>query len=649
MRRANATPLPKPEDVRLPGTQGPAPYFVNYVTDQLVARYGAERVFGGGLEVTTTIDLDLQDKAREAIEKILPDPDGPAAALVAIDPHTGAVKAMFGGTNFHRSQFNLATQAERQPGLVLQAARARRRAPQGHRPGDAHHVEADRDRRRRSDLAGHELRGQLPGEHRPDDGDGALGQLGLRPADEHRRPAVDRRDRAPARDPLEASGVLLDRARFRRRQPARHGARVRDDRERREARGRLDHEGPAARRAERRVPPERQGGGERAGRPRGAHPGRGGDPHGRAREGRPGGHGDARPAPGTRGRGQDGHERRLRRRVVRRLHARPRRRRYGSAIRTSSSRWRRSSTASPSPAARSPRSSGRRSWGAPWPGRRRRRSHRRRTCRRTTHAWCSATAGGGSTTASARRRASSATSPAACPPRRRRATRTRCPSRCSSVARWTRHASRSSLCPLGADVVYVPAKPRTRPGEVVQQTPRGGFLSANGTVRLWVSAAQDGLVPNLVGSSLPGGARAQPQAEAEAEGASTGTGPRARSSSRASRRGSQPSRGCRSRCSSAGAARPARARLDVAPVELGRARDADPRRPDDCGWLDGRQERRREARRDPRRCHSPVTPSACVSRPGPEQSSRSSSTPRRTRIRSRPWVGSSARRSTAAP
>ena len=57
--------------------------------------------------------------------------------------------------------------------------------------------------------------------------------------------------------------------------------------------------------------------------------------------------------------------------------------------------------------------------------------------------------------------------------------------------------------PLAADVIYVPAKPRTRPGEVVKQQPRGGFLSANGSVRLWVSTAKDGLVPNLVGSSLP--------------------------------------------------------------------------------------------------------------------------------------------------
>src|SRR4029078_7946795 len=56
---------------------------------------------------------------------------------------------------------------------------------------------------------------------------------------------------------------------------------------------------------------------------------------------------------------------------------------------------------------------------------------------------------------------------------------------------------------LQTDVVYVPAKARTRPGEVVEQTPRKGFLSANGTVRLWVAAAKAVLVPNLVGSSLP--------------------------------------------------------------------------------------------------------------------------------------------------
>jgi penicillin-binding protein 1A len=125
--RADKAPLPTPEDIRLPGTQGEAPYFTNYVTDQLVAEYGAGKVFGGGLKVTTTIDLDLQLKARAAIESVLRNPDGPAAALVAIDPRSGEVKAMFGGRNFRESQFNLAAQAKRQPGsafkpIVLAAA-----------------------------------------------------------------------------------------------------------------------------------------------------------------------------------------------------------------------------------------------------------------------------------------------------------------------------------------------------------------------------------------------------------------------------------------------------------------------------------------------------------------------------------------------
>ena len=114
---ASSAALPKPEDVHLPGTRRDAgQYFVNYVTDQLIATYGAGRVFGGGLKVTSTIDLELQETAHKAIESVLKTPGGPAAALVAIDPRTGAVKAMVGGSNFRESQFNLATQAERQPG-----------------------------------------------------------------------------------------------------------------------------------------------------------------------------------------------------------------------------------------------------------------------------------------------------------------------------------------------------------------------------------------------------------------------------------------------------------------------------------------------------------------------------------------------------
>ena len=118
--RALRTPMPNPANVRLPSTQSlAAPYFANYVTDQLVRQFGPSKVYGGGLRVKTTIDLKLQQAARDAIEKVLPASVGPTAALVSIDVHTGAILAMIGGRNYRTSQFNLATQGERQPGSAF--------------------------------------------------------------------------------------------------------------------------------------------------------------------------------------------------------------------------------------------------------------------------------------------------------------------------------------------------------------------------------------------------------------------------------------------------------------------------------------------------------------------------------------------------
>ena len=118
---ANAAPLPDPDKVRLGGTEGQhgALHYVNYVKQQLIDEYGSAGVFGGGLKVRTTIDLDLQEAARDAISKWLTDPDGPSAALVAIDPRNGAVRAMVGGNNYRKSQFNLAVQGVRQPGSAF--------------------------------------------------------------------------------------------------------------------------------------------------------------------------------------------------------------------------------------------------------------------------------------------------------------------------------------------------------------------------------------------------------------------------------------------------------------------------------------------------------------------------------------------------
>ena len=115
-RRALSASLPRPQDIHLSGVRGQAPYFGEYVKQQLIDQFGAKRVFGGGFRVDTTINLELQKLARAAIDKWLPSPDGPQAALVALNPSNGAVLVMYGGRSFHESQFNLAVQGERQPG-----------------------------------------------------------------------------------------------------------------------------------------------------------------------------------------------------------------------------------------------------------------------------------------------------------------------------------------------------------------------------------------------------------------------------------------------------------------------------------------------------------------------------------------------------
>ena len=116
--------MPIPESVRLPPSESPVnPFFANYVTDQLIAspRFGARTVYGGGLHVTTTLDTGLQLRAEQAIAQALPRSVGPSAALVTIDAENGRVLAMVGGQNYSQSQFNLATQGERQPGSAFKA------------------------------------------------------------------------------------------------------------------------------------------------------------------------------------------------------------------------------------------------------------------------------------------------------------------------------------------------------------------------------------------------------------------------------------------------------------------------------------------------------------------------------------------------
>jgi penicillin-binding protein 1A len=94
-------------------------YFIEHVKQELISRYGVEKVFGGGLKIYTTLDPRMQVYAENAIKEVLPDPEDPSAALVAMDPKTGCIKAMVGGKDFSDMKFNLATQGKRQPGSTF--------------------------------------------------------------------------------------------------------------------------------------------------------------------------------------------------------------------------------------------------------------------------------------------------------------------------------------------------------------------------------------------------------------------------------------------------------------------------------------------------------------------------------------------------
>ena len=128
-----------------------APYFVEMVRLHLDEKYGSNAVYEGGLKVYTTLDMDLQQIAERALEKqlssleadlkiksafasyappppsALADPQRPQlqampylqGAVAAIDPRTGYIRALVGGRNWNHSNFNRATQAQRQPGSAF--------------------------------------------------------------------------------------------------------------------------------------------------------------------------------------------------------------------------------------------------------------------------------------------------------------------------------------------------------------------------------------------------------------------------------------------------------------------------------------------------------------------------------------------------
>jgi len=95
-----------------PNPGGRAPYFTDYITDQLVKDFGERLLFETEMRIRTSLDLKMQAAAQEA----LGDTQG---AIVALDPANGYIRALVGGRNYRESQFNRATQALRQPGSAI--------------------------------------------------------------------------------------------------------------------------------------------------------------------------------------------------------------------------------------------------------------------------------------------------------------------------------------------------------------------------------------------------------------------------------------------------------------------------------------------------------------------------------------------------
>jgi len=105
--------------------QGSAlPYITNTVAQELAKKFGREALLKGGMRVQTTVDANFQIMAEETVGKWHKSLLGQGLsknqiALVAIDPRTHFIKALVGGTDPKASEFNRATQAQRQPGSAF--------------------------------------------------------------------------------------------------------------------------------------------------------------------------------------------------------------------------------------------------------------------------------------------------------------------------------------------------------------------------------------------------------------------------------------------------------------------------------------------------------------------------------------------------
>lgn len=122
--RASREDLSPPNHMFLPANNVVAPGFVNYVIQQLLKTYGKSETYGGGLRVTTTLNVQLQAIGQAAIsgtQSALAWRNVQQGALVAIDPASGAIIAMVSSANENANggQYNLAVWPPRNPGSSM--------------------------------------------------------------------------------------------------------------------------------------------------------------------------------------------------------------------------------------------------------------------------------------------------------------------------------------------------------------------------------------------------------------------------------------------------------------------------------------------------------------------------------------------------
>lgn len=108
--------------LRRQGISYKAPYFVFHVLKQLMEDYGADQIYKAGLTVETTLNWQMQQAAEQALREGLARygrGNATQGAIIAIDPQTGFIRAMVGGVEFSKSQYNATTQGRRQPGSAF--------------------------------------------------------------------------------------------------------------------------------------------------------------------------------------------------------------------------------------------------------------------------------------------------------------------------------------------------------------------------------------------------------------------------------------------------------------------------------------------------------------------------------------------------